>query len=269
LNRQKDTIRLVAVTGNGRSGTTALNSFLNTHGDALFFFEFGLFIGVGAPVDGYLSKLRRDWMRRRILRSRGARGLLSKLDSAIFLNRLDRKLRRLCGNGTVEMTSLRRVLSDIFPECLVIGDKRPSSMRTFHRICSLEGISVVVIYRDCRDVVSSAIKKVAREKLPGAYARGLDRPDVVAKNWVEAMRTLERYGDRENVHAVRYEDLVSCDEETICQLGEFLNLDPAGFRKDALHSSSVGKHLTGLSPVELPQVLEVASGALTDWGYSV
>ena len=186
------TPKLLAVCGHPRSGTTMLCRVLNTHPDISMSFEFHNFRRLNTQVADHLMPLRTSWMKRRLIKRNRSDGRLARtLASGWFLHRYRRGIRRL-DVDRIDVESVRAVLRDIFPRALVVGDKTPAYVFDLDRLARFDGLKRLVIYRDCRDVVNSAMKmartKWDKKKLGNRY----DTPEKVAGQWVKAIELMDR-----------------------------------------------------------------------------
>jgi hypothetical protein len=80
---------------------------------------------------------------------------------------------------------------------------------------------------------------------------------------------MERH--REQLCAIRYEDLVLRPREELDRIAEWLEVDPGGFdeaRIRKVQQESIGKHSSGLTRDELSVVMDIAGPAMARLGYS-
>lgn len=165
----------------------------------------------------------------------------------------------------VDASAIGDVLSSIFPHSRVVGDKYPGYVFHLDRIGEADELSRLIIYRDCRDVVSSTLKKVRTDWRNRGFDEKFDTASKVAKTWVDSTTQIERHMDK--LHIIRYEDLVRDPVHELRRLGQFLQVDSAAFPVNMIRASSIGKFRRGLSKEELPQVMEIAGPAMADLGY--
>jgi hypothetical protein len=122
-----------------------------------------------------------------------------------------------------------------------------------------------VIFRDCRDVVSSTLAKATTAWKRSRFVTAMNTPTKVATRWVHAIAQQERNAGV--VLAIRYEDLVTQPRPVVARLGEFLGLDPAGFRQKLVRSTSIGKHKGRLSAEALADIETIAGDTMRRLGY--
>jgi hypothetical protein len=257
---------MLMVCGHPRSGTTMLTRLLSSHPDIDLTFELHNFMGVGRSPWQHLGLLRRNnrW-RLPPFRIRGARrGSRRRLLGAILFTRYVLGLfwqRR----NPIDLDSMRRVLRGIFPRAQVLGDKYPRYVFHLDRFAAVPDLLIVVIFREARDVVRSAIEKSKKSWRRTSYGRRFASPTSAAKSWVRAIESMER--NRERIHVIRYEDLVRQPEAVLRDLGRYLEVDPEGFKSSIIKQDRVGKHKKGLSDADQATVVQVAGEAMRRQGY--
>jgi hypothetical protein len=154
-----------------------------------------------------------------------------------------------------------------FPDVLYSGDKLPDYVFGLNQFTALDDLSIVVIYRDCRDVTSSALKKARDEWKyhdPASFRR-MGTAEQIAKRWVRSISLMEKNRDR--LHIIRYEDLVQMPRETLSALGEFLGVSGEKFPFKVVQDNRIGKHRNGLSAEELAIVMRIAGPTMEQMGY--
>jgi hypothetical protein len=77
---------------------------------------------------------------------------------------------------------------------------------------------------------------------------------------------MERH--REQIHIVRYEDLVHEPKRVLAPLASRLDIDPDRFPMRWLRSDRIGKHVRGLTPEELATVMRLAGPTMERLGYA-
>jgi hypothetical protein len=253
------------IAGHPRSGTTLLNRVINSHPQATMTFEFNCFHGFDLPYAKYLRRLRMNWHQRRlIVKTRGRGSLQSRLDSAIFLARFIGKLYPH-KHEPISFDLIRRILFHLFPASKIVGDKKPPYIFKMDRLAQIQGLKRVVIYRDCRDVVQSCLIKNRLAK--GVWGKNkYSTAARVAGSWLRAVEMMEQYS--ENLHRVRYEDLVRRPVDVLLEIGQWLDLDPEGFRHERVRTTSLGKYKKELSRRQVEEVLSIAGDTMKRLGYS-
>ncbi len=252
------------ICGHPRSGTSLLNRLCNAHPAIAMTFEFRSFWALDVPYSEHVWAIRKNWVKRPIVRIPGERGKLRACtNSAVFLTRY---LTGLLGFGRwqVDVSMVTDVLHQIFPWASIVGDKKPNYILCLDRLLSFEALSCLVIYRDARDVVSSVLQKSRTRPWNNTWRR-LNTAEKAAQSWVSAIETMQRHAD--SVYPICYEDLVTEPQYVLKLLGNWLAVDPLGFRQRGVHAKSVGKHTSGLSQQALATVMEVAGPTMARLGY--
>jgi hypothetical protein len=137
------------------------------------------------------------------------------------------------------------------------------------RVAGNPGLSCLIIYRDCRDVVSSMLERVRTVWRQRSWSQGVDNAEKVATRWVRSIELMERY--QEQICTVCYEDLVSRPRTELERVAQWLAVDPAGFAEARIRSvatASVGKYRTGLTQEELATVMRIAGPTMARLGYT-
>ena len=160
--------------GHPRSGTTLLNDLCNSHPDMTVTREFGNFIPVGRSYKAYRRQMLKRWRRKGLL---GEWFLLSPdmaridnpplhkrgmhiLQSHVFMLSYLSKMRRYRRRQFIDVPAIEATLLSMFPNARIVGDKYPGYAFILNRLVKADRLSCLIIYRDCRDVTSSTLKKV-------------------------------------------------------------------------------------------------------------
>ncbi len=243
-----------------------LRQLLNTHPEVMLTMEFRNFTHLGAPVHRYASRvLWRKWKRDVVSLTHGAPRWRSRLDGAAFVLLYALGIRLSSRGGRVTLRSIRSTLHTILPWARVVGDKYPGYIFNLDRLAAHPELKPIVIVRDCRDVVASALNMARTEWKSTSFAQSLDTARKVANRWAEAVAFQERNAER--ILAIRYEDLVTRPEPVLSHLGAFLGLDPAGFQAQVLRSDRIGRHRTSLTDEDVRIINEVAGEMMGRLGY--
>ena len=172
--------------------------------------------------------------------------------------------RKVIDVGVVE-TVLRR----IFPTAVVVGDVDAYYSLNLEKFVGVLGLSIAIVYRDCRDVAATMARRfnlqLRRRERP--WAKIMDTSMKLAKTWVNAIEVMERYTDQ--IHMIRYEELVTNPESVLEAFGNWLDVDPQGFKSQIIHSDKVGEYKQGLSEKEVSDIIMVAGPTLKRLGYEV
>lgn len=263
FNRNRDAPKALIIAGHPRSGTTLLNRICNSHPDIIMTFEFRNFKGLNSTYHKYVKFLRKDWYRRRLINIGHSKSKLKKrVESAIFLARyligLQRHRQKL-----ISITIVTDILHSIFPSASIVGDKKPTYIFNLDKLARIEGLNRLVIYRDCRDVVRSAIEKAQT----GWRKKTFSTATKAAWCWVKAIEIMERHADK--IHTIRYEDLVSNTRPVLHDLGTWLGINPAGFRHRMIHTTSMGKYKHSLSDKQIEDIMKIAGPTMKRLGYDI
>ena len=259
---------LLLVGGHARSGTTMLRHLCDSHREMAVTNELNFLSGLGRSYAGHSRVLLRQVGQRTVKGVRWGHGVAPGARAAGFAARY---LWALGANdeGVVDVPAAERALQTLFPQARVVGDKMPHYALLLDRLAGTPGLSSLVIYRDCRDVVSSFLERVRTVWKTHAWGRSFNAADKVAREWVRYVDLMERH--RERILTVRYEDLVREPRPVLDRLAGALEVDPAGFdagRVASIQESSVGKHANGLTREELAVVTDIAGPAMARLGYA-
>jgi hypothetical protein len=262
----------------GRSGTTILQRLCNAHPQMRVTDEFGNYAFLGDTVPRYaartVARVQTIGGRWRIL---GPPGYLSSRfpHDIRFRSRNHAANVRACANHLFRLARRRpdRVTLDDLVEAdgrgtqviRIVGDKLPSYALMLDRLVPLPQLLRLVIYRDCRDVTSSFLRKVRTDWKRQSWTRYVDTAEKVARRWVRAIEDLEKHAG--DLYVVRYEELVADPRSVLNRLARWLEVEPGGFERDMVSASSVGKHMQGLTTRELDEVLEVAGPTMKRLNY--
>ena len=259
--------RLAIVCGHLRSGTSVLRQLLNTHPEVMVTLEFRNFTRLGAHLPRYLTRVR--WHRWRfdlVSLTHGAPRWRRLPDGGAFVFLYALGILRYSRRGRVTLDSIRSTLHTILPWAEVVGDKYPGYIYNLDRLAARPELKPIVIFRDGRDVVASTMEMAGTEWKGRRFAKKLDTPHKVAGRWVEAIARQERNASR--ILSIQYEELMTRPEPVMERLGSYLEIDPAGFRTEILHSGSIGRHRRALRRKDLEAIEVVAGDTLRRLGYS-
>jgi hypothetical protein len=189
------------------------------------------------------------------------RGRLRKrVDSGIFLARYLLALQHH-RREPIDVSIVTNFLHRVFPWATIVGDKWPRYIFMLDKLAAIEDLYRVAIYRDCRDVVRSRIEQRR------GNGKSIPTVQIIVKAWVQAIEMMEQHCDK--VHIIRYEDLVSDPQPVLETLGNWLGVDPQGFRHRMIRPTSVGKYKQGLSEKEVADIIAVAGPTMQRLGYEV
>ncbi len=254
--------------GHQRSGTTLLRTVCDLHPDITVTMEFGNFLELGSPYKIYRRKLLKRWWNIKnswtIDSTSNARLKLPALRNFVFMRRYLHRLHRLRTNP-VEVKSIDEALWSLFPTSRIIGDKWPSYIYLLDDLVEMEGLSCVVIYRDCLDATSSTLRKARTDWAHQPWVKWLDTAEKVAERWLRAVEIMERHTGK--LYAIRYEDLVQQPEQELEKLGQWMGVDSKGFPAHIIKDTSVGSYKKGLSDQEIKEIITIAGATMERLGY--
>lgn len=257
--------QLVVVCGHPRSGTTMLRRLLNTHPDVMITIELRNFTRLGSSPFRYLRGIRwHRWRRELDQPSHRSTGWRHTLDVLSFGLAYSLSILFRC-RGKVWLPCIRATLHSILPWAKVVGDKYPGYIYRMDLMAACPEMRCIVIYRDCRDVVQSTLAMAATVWKDRHFATAMDTPAKVATRWVKAIDLQERNAG--SLLAIRYEDLVTQPEPVLLRLGEYLDLDPAGFDPHLVRRTSIGKHRGRLTAEALAEIESIAGDTMRRLGY--
>ncbi len=255
------------VGGHPRSGTTLLRNLCDHHPDITMTFEFGNFLALDRPYKAYRRRILKRWWRTRgkpLLTSSSAHPWANAAESHAFVLRYLFQIHRYRWE-CIDASTIEASLRTIFPKARVVGDKYPGYVFLLDRLATADGLSRLIIYRDCRDVARSALEQARTNWRGKPFAKKFDTAAKVARRWVRAIELTDRHADR--LRTIRYEDLVQQPEREMWALGEWLGVDPAGFPLHIVRDTSIGKHKDELSAEALKTIMEIAGPAMARLGY--
>ncbi|MCB0209228.1 MAG: sulfotransferase [Anaerolineae bacterium] len=253
--------------GHPRSGTTILQEVCDRHPNISITNEFGNFAYLGQSYLEYSYRMMRRWCRvgnkwafDLSYSSQKPLGLYNFLFTTRYLLRMGQPPWRPIDVQTIETT-----LKQTFPEATIVGDKWPDHMFLMDNFVKRDDLYCLVIYRDCRDVTSSFLKQTRTTWRKQAWVNSLNTAEKVARRWVEVMHLTERHADQ--LHIIRYEDLIKNPKAVFASIGAWLGVDPAGFPVNAIKETSIGKYKKGLTNEELTTVMNIAGPTMAQLGY--
>jgi hypothetical protein len=250
---------VLLIGGHPRSGTTMLRLLCDRHPAMSVTFEVGSFLPANSSYRAQVSHVLKRF---RHLRNRYS--FSSSHNNALFVTRYVFTAYRF-RRQHFDSRAVEAVLRSIYPRAKIVGDKWPNYVYRLDKLAGVDGLRLVIMYRDCRDVVSSTLEKVRTSWRGLPFAKQLDSPEKVATRWVRAIESMERH--RERLHAIRYENLVQDPLVELERLGEWLNIDPWLFPFRVVRDTSVGKHTKALSRDELARVIDVAGATMRRLNY--
>ncbi|MFN2298886.1 MAG: sulfotransferase family protein [Anaerolineales bacterium] len=259
---------LLLLTGHQRSGTTILRILLNSHPDISITNEFNNLQRVGADRLRYSRHiLKRLWhlRERRDNFSSGTDRPSRWWENAWYIFRYLMRI-HLSASWRIGYPEAETAMRSLYPGHRWVGDKYPDYIWDLDQHSAARDLTCIVIFRDGRDVVSSALEKARTTWKNKRYARHFDTPEKSATRWVKAIQIMEQCSG--GIFSIRYERLVKEPETTARELGDLLGVDPAGFPLKRILDTNIGKHRSLLTAEELAIVERIAGPTLSRLGYT-
>jgi len=258
---------ILIISGHQRSGTTLLRQICDSHPEMCVTNEFACFADVG---QSYIHSVRTRMAQWRLVNGRWAYESIHANNprkhwenlffTLVYLRKLAPTFAR-----RLTVTAVADTLKDLFPDRKYVGDKWPQYMPLLPDLVQADQVKVVVIYRDCRDVTSSFLKKVRTEWRTRPWAADVDTAAKIARNWVDKIDIMEQISDQ--IYIIQYESLITKPDKVMADLGMWLGVDPNGFKWPKLNPANIGKHSHGLTDKELADVWSVAEKTMARLGY--
>ena len=246
--------KVLVIAGHVRSGTTLLRNICDSHPHMSVTNELKYFKGVDKPFAAHCRVfLGRLWGKAVTGDSYSV-----QINNYKFACRYLFNLLRYKEGPVVSASAIRKSLSCTFPGALVVGDKTPEYIFSLDGLVNQEGFSSLVIFRDSRDVASSTLQRVRTRWQSQGWTSSIDTAEKVAARWMRCIDIMER--NREKIHIIRYEDLVTRPGPELERLGHWLGVDPGLFPESTVSKitdAGIGKYKTGLTEQELAAVTEI------------
>ncbi len=265
---------VILIGGHVRSGTSLLRDICNSHPDIVMTHEFGAFLGIGKSYDMYQQRMLQAWKRKsrlryNIFRYRGVasfpiKTVYAAMRGHLFTARFLMKMRQY-RQQQIETPMVEAAYRSLFPNVKFVGDKWPDYARHLDTFVSSSEVLPIIIYRDCRDVVSSTLKLVRTNWRNEAWTQNADTAEKIAKRWVTIIDGIEQH--HEHICCIRYEDLVQQPAKELKTLGNRLDVDLGKFPMNVIQSNRVGKYEIGLTPAEVEDIIKVAGPTMSRLGY--
>ncbi|MFN2234511.1 MAG: sulfotransferase, partial [Anaerolineales bacterium] len=122
--------------------------------------------------------------------------------------------------GIINRHDVGRALCRCLPETRIVGYKFPNYVYEFGNLSEIEDLSIVMIYRDPRDVVSSTLSMV--EKSDHDWTKHYDNAEKTSKHWLKAVESMEQYVGK--IFCIKYENLINYPQEAASELDEYNNI---------------------------------------------
>lgn len=259
---------MLIITGHQRSGTTMLRYLCASHPEMVVTHEFAPLLYMRQPYAEYAENLRQ-----RTASVEARWGFLETYDedparTTAENEALTTQFLQILGEieqGPITGTAVQQAMHRLFPEARVVGDKLPQYSAGLGKITGDPALNCVVIYRDCRDVAASYLRKVHTDWAGFSWAESFNTAEKVAARWVDRMAITERFAHK--VYLMRYETLVQEPAETLAAFGEWIGVDPHGFPANQVQASSVGNYRKTLTDDEVADIMRVAGEKMAQYGY--
>jgi hypothetical protein len=258
---------MLLIGGHPRSGTTLLRRLCDKHPAISVTNELGSFLAANKPYRAHSRHVMNRWLRvwnRWAFHSSHSEKQWIAWQNFAFVTRYVASCYRFRGE-LIDSQAIEAVLRSMFPTAKIVGDKWPEYVFRLDTLARTDGVRLVIIYRDCRDVVSSTLEQVRTSWRGMPFTKELDSAEKIASRWVRAIEAMERH--REKLHVMRYENLVQDPLAEVEVLGRWLDVDPWAFPIRSIRDTSIGKHKSTLSPDELSRVVEVAGPTMRRLDY--
>lgn len=256
------------ITGHFRSGTTILKKLCQAHPAIDLTNESAVFYYVNNDFPQYCKHLFYFWRRTKNYRTKNYpnpyRRIRIRVHDLLFLTRFLFWIYQY-QEDRVQVSTIQAALKKIYPQAQIVGDKFPDYSRILEMLSQQEDLKIVVIYRDPRDVTSSALQMVSTNWKDMWWVGYYDSAEKIAASWVSFINIMENC--KGSIHKIRYEAFASNPAQTMDRLGRWLGVDPQFFPTDWVNSTSVGKYQTSLAAADLEDVLRVAGPTMAQLGY--
>jgi hypothetical protein len=252
-------VSYIIVCGHPRSGSTMLRSLLSSHPEMFVLHEMGVFDLVDAPpVEEYLARVRRHsfnglgadyqaWLRARPVRERF---------EAVMRGRAARNV-----HFDDALAGLRETLR----QPRILGDKHPGYLDWLTRYPDDPRVTYVIIYRDGRAVVNSAMEMRRGPWKDQQWAAVYDHPVAGARSWLTAVHAMEQQAHRAVI--LRYEELVTDARRALTPLADILGIDVRRFDFRLPQQTRLDRWRTAMNPLHVRLVEATAGQALRRLGY--
>jgi len=252
------------ITGAPGSGKSVLRKLCNSHPDIELTEQFRCFLKLDVPYAEHVRALRTSWHRVPVIGSKRRGSRLWRTRNALFVAGYWMVLlaRRA---GQVGAGDVEAALRHMFPNTPIVGDVHGRYLKRLDTLAVTPGLSLSVVYRDCRDVASCLLTRFHRNPPAVSRLEEYGTARKIAAKWVQAVEAMEQHAGQ--VHVIRYEDLVSEPQEVLAAFGRWLGVAPEGFQHQRVRSTSMGEYRQCLSDEEIKAIVSFAGPVMERLGY--
>lgn len=267
------------ICGHQRSGTSLLYRLIDHHPAITITNEFGNFFHLNESFADYRNFIWKRWWEtsNRSYMPKDPRNnqAISDFGMKVFRRHsidnfflVSRYLRAFSkqGGDTVDLSSIEKALKSIFSGVSIVGDKYPDYVFSLKRFIKEENLTVILVYRDPRDVASSVLTAY-RTLWKKWWGEEMGSAEKIAERWVRVIDIMLLNSNR--VIPIKYEELVTNPQIYLEELGEKLQVDWKDFDYSRIHSQSIGKHRKVLTSQECDAVIRVAGSKMEALGYKL
>lgn len=257
------------IAGHERSGTTLLRNLCNGHPDMAVTMEFANFHGLGRKKQGYILQLIHHWRRNRhrsfLVQGAGETETGNVIKSHLFV--IHYLFLIYSQKQThAEISVLEDALIRIFPKAQVVGDKMPNYIWKLDWFAKIPNLQRLIIYRDCRDVTNSVMRMVRTAWTNQPFTDQFNSIEAVARRWCRCIELMESNFD--NIHVVKYEELVSNPSPVLKTIAENLSIDHTGFPIGMIRPTrSDSNRFSDLTKNDLNIITRIAGPTMERLGY--
>jgi hypothetical protein len=253
-------VSYVLVCGHPRSGTTMMASLLSSHPEMSVFHELGVFDVEGAPtLEQYLERVRAY---SRLGLAGDESGWLRRVP---VLERFQAVMRARAPDN-VRFEEALSGLRETLRQPRILGDKLPAYLGQLAHFPDDPRVTYVILYRDGRAVVNSAIERRRDGHWAGTpWATQFDHPVTAARSWLSAVDLMEQQAHRAVI--LRYEDLVTDPRRALTPLADILGIDVRQFDFRIPRQVSLNRWREKMDPEHIRLVEATAGETLQRLGY--
>jgi len=183
------------ITGFQQSGKSLLRKLCNSHPDIALTEGMKNLRRLNDSYPHHVRALLKVCQKHALVRFDGRGGRLWRIHNAVFVARylmgLWTRRRRRIGLADIEA-----VLLHLFPGASVVGDTNSTYVFALDKLTREPGLRVAIIHRDCRDVASALLARVARRPHDAALVARYGAVGRIAARWLVAIEAMEGYADR-------------------------------------------------------------------------